>query len=105
VCAVTFPVTAGDAHLPRISIDSIHFSPLAFFIAGCLIVWNVLALAVLWMRQRSILDLWLMVVVCGYAIEFYLGAFSGQARFSAGWYAGRAFGLVSSMLVLFCPFV
>src|SRR5262249_40292773 len=75
-------------------------SPLAFFIAGCLILWNVLALAVLWMRQRSVLDLWLMVVVCGYAIEFYLGAFSGQARFSAGWYAGRAFGLVSSLLVL-----
>ena len=31
VCAVTFLVTAGDAHLHRISIDSIHFSPLAFF--------------------------------------------------------------------------
>src|SRR5215468_11273228 len=101
VCAVTFLVTAGDAQLPRISIDPVHFSPLAFYLAGCLILWNVLALAVLWMRQRSVLDLWLMVVVCGYAIEFYLGAFSGQARFSAGWYAGRIFGLVSSILVLF----
>jgi len=30
-----------------------------------------------------------------------LGAFSGQARFSAGWYAGRVFGFVSSILVLF----
>jgi len=101
VCVVTFLVTAGDAHLPRISTDPVHFSPLAFYIAGSLILWNVFALAVLWMRQRSVLDLWLMVVVCGYAIEFYLGAFSGQARFSAGWYAGRIFGLVSSILVLF----
>src|SRR5262245_22355831 len=101
VCAVTFLVTAGDAQLPRISIDPVHFSPLAFYLAGCLILWNVLALVALWMRQRSVLDLWLMVVVCGYAIEFYLGAFSGQARFSAGWCAGRVFGLVSSMLVLF----
>jgi signal transduction histidine kinase len=87
--------------LPRISIDPVHFSGFAFYVAGCLILWNLLALTVLWMRQRSVLDLWLMVVVCAYAIEFYLGAFSGQARFAAAWYAGRVFGFVSSSLVLF----
>jgi C4-dicarboxylate-specific signal transduction histidine kinase len=53
------------------------------------------------MRQRSVLDLWLMVVVCAYAIEIYLVSFPGFARFSAGWYAGRVFGFVSSILVLF----
>jgi C4-dicarboxylate-specific signal transduction histidine kinase len=53
------------------------------------------------MRRRSVLDLWLMVVICAYAIETYLGSIPGLARFSAGWYAGRVFGFVSSILVLF----
>ena len=75
VCAVTVLVTAGDAYLPRISLDPVHFSTLALYVAGCLILWNAVALALLWMRQRSVLDLWLMVVVCAYAIEIYLVSF------------------------------
>jgi signal transduction histidine kinase len=101
VYAVTVFVTAGNAYLPRISIDPVHFSTLWLYLAGCLIVWNALALILLWNRQRSVLDLWLMVVVCAYAIEIYLVSFPGLARFSAGWYAGRVFGFVSSSLLLF----
>lgn len=101
VCALTVLVTAGEAYLPRISIDPIHFSSLWLYLAGCLILWNAAALILLWMRRRSVLDLWLMVVVCSYAIEIYLVSFPGLARFSAGWYAGRIFGFVSSILVLF----
>src|SRR5262249_22468433 len=83
VCVATVVVTAGDAYLPRISIDPIHFSTLWLYLAGCLILWNALALILLWRRQRSLLDLWLMVVVCAYAIEIYLVSFPGLARFSA----------------------
>jgi signal transduction histidine kinase len=101
VCAVTVLVTAGDAYLPRISLDRVHFSPLWLYVAGCLILWSVLALILLWIRRRSVLDLWLMVVICAYAIEIYLVSFPGLARFSAGWYAGRVFGFVSASLVLF----
>jgi signal transduction histidine kinase len=101
VCLVTVLVTAGDAYLPRISIDPVHFSSLWLYLAGGLILWNAVALVLLWTRQRSVLDLWLMVVVCAYAIEIYLVSFPGLARFSAGWYAGRVFGFVSSILVLF----
>jgi PAS domain S-box-containing protein len=56
---------------------------------------SVLALVVLWLRRRSVLDLWLMVVMCAYAVEISF------PRFSAGWYAGRVFGLLSGSLVLF----
>jgi signal transduction histidine kinase len=101
VCAITVLVTAGDAYLPRISIDPVHFSTLWLYLAGFLILWNAVALILLWIRQRSVLDLWLMVVVCAYAIEIYLVSFPGLARFSAGWYAGRVFGFVSSSLLLF----
>jgi signal transduction histidine kinase len=101
VCAATFLVTAGDALMPRISLDPVHFSTLWLYVAGCLTLWSVLTLVVLWTRWRSVLDLWLMVVICAYAIEIYLVAFPGLARFSGGWYAGRVFGFVSGSLVLF----
>jgi signal transduction histidine kinase len=101
VCAATFLVTAGDALLPRISLDPVHFSTLWLYVAGCLALWSVLTLIVLWIRRRSVLDLWLMVVMCAYAIEIYLVAFPGLARFSLGWYFGRVLGFLSGSLVLF----
>jgi signal transduction histidine kinase len=100
VCAATFLVTAGDALLPRISLDPVHFSTLWLYVAGCLALWSVVTLIVLWIRRRSVLDLWLTVVMSAYAIEIYLVAFPGLARFSVGWYAGRVFGFVSGSLVL-----
>jgi signal transduction histidine kinase len=101
VCAATVLVTAGDAYLPRISLDRVHFSTVSRYVAGSQVLWSVLALILLWIRRRSVLDLWLMVVMCAYAIELYLVSFPGLARFSAGWYVGRVFGFVSGSLVLF----
>jgi signal transduction histidine kinase len=99
VCAVTFVVTAGDASLPRINLDPLHFSTLWQFIASCLALLSALAVSLLWIRRRSVLDLWLMVVMSAYVIEICLIAFPIPARFS--WYAGRFFGLLSSSLLLF----
>jgi signal transduction histidine kinase len=59
------------------------------------------ALIVLWIRRRSVLDLWLMVVMCVYLTEFCLVSFPVPVRFSIGWYAARVCGLLSSSLVLF----
>ncbi|MEH2569407.1 signal transduction histidine kinase [Bradyrhizobium sp. AZCC 2289] len=101
VCAATFLVTAGDALLPRISLDAVRFSTLWLYYAGCLDLLSVLALIVLWIRRRSVLDLWLMVVMCAYVIEITLIAFPVPARFSFGWYAGRIFGFLSGSLLLF----
>src|ERR1700736_2094728 len=101
VCAATFLVTAGDAHLPHTMLDPVHFSTLRIYIAGYQALLSAAALIVLWVRQRSMLDLWLMVVMCAYVIEVCLIAFPVPVRFSAGWYAGRIFGLVSGSVVLF----
>jgi signal transduction histidine kinase len=101
VCATTFVVTAGDALLPRINLDPLHFSTLWLYIAACLALLSVIALISLWIRRRSVLDLWLMVVMCAYVIEITLIAFPVPARFSFGWYAGRVFGFLSGSLLLF----
>src|SRR5215468_2192546 len=101
VCAATVLVIASDTYLPPIAIDPFRFSTFWRYLASCLIVWNAFAVTLLWIRRRSVLDLWLMVALCAYAIEIYLSAFVGPARFSAGWIAARIFGFVSSILVLF----
>jgi signal transduction histidine kinase len=101
VCAAGFIATQEDALLPRLNVDPLHFSTLWLYIAGCLVLWSVLALELLWIRRRSVLDLWLMVVMCAYVIEICLTAFPVPTRFSFGWYGGRLFGLVSSSLLLF----
>ena len=58
------------------------------------------ALVVLWLRRRSILDLFLMVVLCAYLIEIPPHYYPFPARFSTGWYAVRITSLISSSIVL-----
>src|ERR1700688_4111160 len=101
VCAATFLVTAGDAQMPRIALDAVRFSPLWFYAAGGLALLSVLALVVLWIRRRSVLDLWLMVVMCAYLTELCLITFPVPVRFSVGWYAARFCGFLAGNLVLF----
>ena len=98
VCAATFLVTAGNAQLPHIALDPIRFSSVWLYIPGSMALF---ALVVLWIRRRSVLDLWLMVVMCVYLIEFCLFSFPVPILFSVGWYAARVCGLLSSSLVLF----
>src|SRR6202165_5584769 len=100
VCAATFLVTAGNALLPRMMLDTVRFSTLWLYAAGSMALLSVLALVVLWIRRRSVLDLWLMVVMCAYVTEFFLISYPVPARFSFGWYAGRVFGFLSGSLLL-----
>src|SRR5439155_6259893 len=94
VCVATFLVTAYDPLLPRLMLDTIRL-PAWYYAAGSMMLLSVVALIVLWIRWRSVLDLWLMVVMCAYVVEISF------PRFSFGWYVGRVFGLLSSSLVLF----
>jgi signal transduction histidine kinase len=98
VCAATFLVTAGNSQLPRIALDPVRFSSVWLYAPGSMALF---ALIVLWIRRRSVLDLWLMVVMCVYLTEFCLVSFPVPVRFSIGWYAARVCGLLSSNLVLF----
>jgi len=101
VCAAAFLAAAENALLPRLMLDAVHLSALWFYAAAGAALVSALALSVLWVRRRSILDLWLMVVMCAYVIEICLISFPVPARFSVGWYAGRVYGLLSGSLVLF----
>jgi signal transduction histidine kinase len=90
-----------DAPLPRIMLDQSRFVPEWPWVVGAPIAaLCTLALIVLWRRRRSILDLFLMVVLCAYLIEIPPHYFPYPARFSTGWYAVRVTSLLSSSIVL-----
>jgi signal transduction histidine kinase len=100
VCGATALVTAGDALMPRLMLDAVRIANLWFYVAGPIAALIVLALVLLWQRHRSVLDLWLMVVLCAYAIEVALISFPVPIRYSFGWYAGRVYGMFSGSLLL-----
>ncbi len=100
VCAATVLVTAGHHLLPQQTLDTVHFTRVWFHAAGFISLLSIVALAVLWVRRRTVLDLCLIVVMCAFVIEICMISFPVAARFTVGWYAGRIFGAVSGSLVL-----
>jgi len=99
--AAGFVFASGNAELPRIMLDSSRFGPDWPYLVGAPIVTVcTLAIAALWLRRRSVLDLWLMVVMCLYLVEVPLSYYPAPMRFSMGWYAVRVVGFLSSSLVL-----
>ena len=100
VSVLAFFIAENNSALPRVELDPLHFSSLWLYLGVPMAALVILALLVLWVRRRSLLDLWLMVVMCAYEIEIWLSYFPLGAVYSFGWYASRIFGLFASSLVL-----
>jgi PAS domain S-box-containing protein len=66
-------------------------------------VWGLVlaALSALWLRRPyTLLDLWLMVVVCVWLLDLGLGNALDAGHFDLGFYVGRGFAVIASTLVL-----
>jgi signal transduction histidine kinase len=101
VSGVAFLCIAGEPLLPGVTSDSLHLTSLWPYVVGVPVASaSLAALVVLWVRRRSVLDLWLMVVMWTFAVDPPLSYYPVPSRFSVGWYAVRIFGLLSSSVVL-----
>jgi signal transduction histidine kinase len=102
VCGLTWITVADDGFLPKIILpDGVHIDrTLASSLSATIFVLAGGALMLLWIRRRSTLDLWLMVVCCAWLLETTTATLFVGARFALGWYAGRAFGIISTFVVL-----
>jgi len=100
VCGLTFLATVvGDA-LPAMLLNN-RYTPLGITMLSSVWVLSALALTVLWRRRpHSVLDLWLMVVMCAWLFDIGLSAVLNAGRFDLGWYAGRIYGLLAASFVL-----
>jgi len=63
-------------------------------------LWGASALAMLFARRRTVLDLWLMVTLLACMPNFLVAIIGSSVRFTVGWYAARGFVLVSSCILL-----
>ena len=96
----TLVATAGQDALPAIMREN-HYTP--SMIATVASVWMlslVALVAVYRRRSRSILDMWLMVVMCAWLFDIALSAVLNGGRFDVGFYAGRLYGLLAASFVL-----
>jgi two-component system sensor histidine kinase/response regulator len=92
--------TAGHDALPAIMIGNQYTVHMIVVVTT---VWlaSVAALGFLWRRKpHSVLDLWLMVVMCAWIFDIALSAVLNAGRFDLGFYAGRIYGLFATTLVL-----
>jgi signal transduction histidine kinase/ActR/RegA family two-component response regulator len=100
VCAFTIVALVSHNLLPPI-MRGTHFTSTQ--VVAIWTVWglSLLALTVLWRcRPHSVLDLWLMVVMCAWLFDIALAGALNAARFDFGFYAGRAYGLLAATFVL-----
>ena len=100
VAGVAMLATIGEDLLPRIMAGNRYTSTMIFAVAG---VWSlcIIALAALFaQRPLSLLNLWLMVVLCAWLIDVALSAGLNAARFDLGFYVGRIYGLSAASFLL-----
>lgn len=100
VVAVVWLLTAGHDLLPALRIGHRYTS--AMTVAGSNVaLLGVFALVVLWRRPlHSVLDRWLMLVLCAWTLATALAAVLNAGGFDVGFYAGRVFELVATCVFL-----
>lgn len=100
VIVLTLLATGGITFLPTIIAGNsglwTETIAAAIVLALCMSALVVLACK----RPPSVLDQWLIVVMCAWLFDVALSALLDAARYDLGWYAGRAYGLVAACFVL-----
>jgi signal transduction histidine kinase len=97
---ITLLTTAGAGALPAI-MEGNRYTPAMIAVVSSVWLLSVLALGVLWRRKpHSVLDVWLMVVMCAWMFDIALSAVLNAGRFDLGFYAGRIYGLLAASFVL-----
>jgi signal transduction histidine kinase len=99
-CAITLLGTAGNRYLPTIVTDRMHRIAIHLVtINASIIAITAIAFVELWIRRRSVLDYWLMLICVALIQEQAFFALS-RDRWTLGYYAGRIFWLITSLVVL-----
>jgi signal transduction histidine kinase/CheY-like chemotaxis protein len=99
VCLLVVFATAGHQLLPQI-VNGDAFTTTMMTVSVLVWLLNVVALAILGSRPPySILDLWLIVVLCALVFGIALSMVINTGRFDVGFYAGRLYVLFAASVV------
>ena len=93
-------VTLGKDFVPPLLVNGAYTELYVFTVSTA---WGLsfAAALLLWLRrERSALDLWLVVVMVAWLADIALGAGLNQQRWDLGFYAGRLYGLLAASFVV-----
>jgi PAS domain S-box-containing protein len=97
---VTLLATAGHDLLPAI-MRGHNYTPAMIVVVSLVWTLSLVAGLILFLRRpHTVLDLWLIVVMCAWLFDIALSAVLNAGRFDVGFYAGRIYGLVAATVVL-----
>jgi signal transduction histidine kinase len=100
VCALTWSVVAKEQYWPRLLTTEVNFTRLTNYVTAIPLATSLLAFVVLWIRRRSVLDLWLAVAIFATVVEQAISCLFIFNRYSLGAYAVRTFSVIVSTIVL-----
>jgi signal transduction histidine kinase len=97
---LTWVATHATQYLPALYLNAVEQTPFGANINLFLWAMNITAFVLLFVRRRTILDLWLTVVLFAWWPNFLVAVAHSVVRFSAGWYIARFVALVASSTLL-----
>src|SRR5215213_9520816 len=101
VTALFWFVTQHEDLLPITYVDIRPLSLFRHVVEGVLVLaLGGIALCLLWPRQHSLLDQWLVVALCAVLLEVVLASILSAGRYNLSWYAGRFYQLVTATVVM-----
>lgn len=96
---LTAIATLGHPYLPAI-MQGNRYTPVMLGVVACTWSLSLLAFLLTLRRRRTVLDLWLAVVMFAWLCDIALSAVLNGGRFDLGFYAGRIYGLLAASFVL-----
>jgi signal transduction histidine kinase len=101
VAGSTWLLLIYSPYLPRIFLttDEVRVTTI-FYLNIYLWLLNSVALVLLFVRRRTILDLWLMVTLFAWWPMFLVPLYFTVVRFSIGWYVARSLSMLASSALL-----
>jgi signal transduction histidine kinase len=100
VGALTWLFTSGNDIVPRLALNETALSPLSFYLGSALVLFTAIVFALLWVRQRSVLDQWLLIATLAFLLETVMSAVLVSARFTVGFYVGIVLLLFNAIIVM-----
>jgi len=98
--AAVWIVTARHDLLPTLLSEG-RYTPTMIGVVTTVWSLSLAGVFVLWRRRpHSLIDVWLMVVLCAWLFDIALSAIVNVARFDLGFYVGRIYGLFAASFVL-----
>jgi signal transduction histidine kinase len=98
---LTWAATRGVVYLPKLYENALGQTPFAHEINLFLMLQSTVALVLLLVRRRTILDEWLAVTLFAWLPNFIVSVLFTGVRFTVGWYAARIYALIAGSSLAF----